>query len=156
VTYTQAAALGVLAALVLDLAVLRTRLVLGVAFWAAYPVVLVFQLLANGVLTGLGVVRYDPHAIIGARLAYAPVEDLAFGFALVLSTLSVWVRLGAAARVPSGSAGAQRGGAGQLGEYGGAGRVQGCTGQRSQRSPGQLGDTPLGTGQRPGTGDDLA
>jgi len=91
VTYTGAAALGVLAALALDLAVLRSRLVLGVVFWATYPIVVAFQLLSNGILAGLGVVRYDARAIIGVRLAYAPVEDLAFGFALVLTTLSVWV-----------------------------------------------------------------
>ena len=50
-----------------------------------------FQLLSNGVLTGRGVVRYAPEAITGLRVAYAPVEDLMFGFALVLFTLSLWV-----------------------------------------------------------------
>src|SRR5437764_6236476 len=71
VSYTVAAGLAVLGALALDLLVLRTRLV-----------------------AGRQVVRYDPHAILGLRLAYAPVEDLGFGYALVLVTLSVWVRLG--------------------------------------------------------------
>jgi lycopene cyclase domain-containing protein len=94
VTYTLAAGVGVVAALALDLVVLRTRLVLRLVFWATYPIVLVFQLLANGVLTGRGVVRYAPSAILGWRVAYAPVEDLAFGFALVLSSLAVWVWLG--------------------------------------------------------------
>jgi lycopene cyclase domain-containing protein len=93
VTYTVAAALGVLGALTLDVAVLRTRLVTRLAFWATYPIILGFQLLSNSVLTGLGVVRYNPAAILGPRIAYAPVEDLAFGFALVLTTLSVWVWL---------------------------------------------------------------
>ena len=93
-SYTLAAGLGVLGALGLDLLVLRTRLVAGLVFWATYPIVLVGQLVANGVLTGRGVVRYDPGAILGPRVAYAPVEDLAFGFALVLSALSVWVWLG--------------------------------------------------------------
>jgi lycopene cyclase domain-containing protein len=93
-TYTAAAALGVLGALVLDLGVLRTRLVASVTFWATYPIILGFQLLANGILTGRGVVRYSPAAILGPRLVYAPVEDLAFGFALVLMSLSVWVWLG--------------------------------------------------------------
>jgi lycopene cyclase domain-containing protein len=90
VTYTAAAALGVLGALLLDLVVLGTRVVAGRAFWTAYPIVLAGQLLSNGVLTGLGVVRYDPAAIVGLRLAYAPVEDLAFGFALVVTSLSLW------------------------------------------------------------------
>ncbi len=93
-SYTVAAALGVLGALVADLWVLRTRLVTRVTFWATYPIILGFQLAANGILTGWGVVRYNPDAILGPRLVYAPVEDLAFGFALVLTSLSVWVRLG--------------------------------------------------------------
>jgi lycopene cyclase domain-containing protein len=94
VTYTEAALAGVAGALLVDLVLLRTRLVASRTFWLAYPIVLAGQLLANGVLTGRRIVRYDPHAIIGWRLAYAPVEDLAFGFALVLSTLSLWVWLG--------------------------------------------------------------
>jgi lycopene cyclase domain-containing protein len=91
VTYTVAALLGVAGALAVDLAVLRTRLVARRVFWATYPIVLFFQLLANGVLTGRGVVRYHPGAVTGWRVAYAPVEDLVFGFALVLLTLSLWV-----------------------------------------------------------------
>jgi lycopene cyclase domain-containing protein len=94
VTYTAAAVLGVLFALLVDLVVLRTRLVARRAFWLAYPIILAGQLLVNGLLTGLRVVRYAPSAILGPRIAYAPVEDLLFGFALVLVTLSGWVWLG--------------------------------------------------------------
>jgi lycopene cyclase domain-containing protein len=93
-TYTVAALLGVAGALTVDLAVLRTRLVTRVVFWATYPIVFVFQLLSNGILTGRRIVIYDPAAILGLRLAYAPVEDLLFGFAMVLLTLSIWVWLG--------------------------------------------------------------
>ncbi|MEV4755466.1 lycopene cyclase domain-containing protein [Micromonospora sp. NPDC049559] len=90
-SYTAAALLGVAGALLVDLAVLRTRLVRRRVFWATYPIIIFFQLLSNGILTGRGIVRYDPAAIVGLRLAYAPVEDLLFGFALVLTTLSLWV-----------------------------------------------------------------
>lgn len=93
-TYTASAAVAVVAALVLDLAVLRTCLVMRAVFWCAYPIILVFQLASNGVLTGRDIVLYAPRAIIGVRVAHAPVEDLGFGFALVLVTLSVWVWLG--------------------------------------------------------------
>jgi lycopene cyclase domain-containing protein len=93
VTYTVAALLGVLGALLADLFVLRTRLVTKVVFWATYPIVITFQLLSNGILTSRHIVVYDPSAIIGVRLAYAPIEDLFFGFALVLLALSIWVRL---------------------------------------------------------------
>jgi lycopene cyclase domain-containing protein len=91
VSYTAAAVTGALAAVLLDLFVLRTRLVLRGLFWATYPIILAFQLLSNGILTGRGVVRYDPDAIVGLRVVYAPVEDLIFGFALVLTTLALWV-----------------------------------------------------------------
>jgi lycopene cyclase domain-containing protein len=91
VTYTAAALLGALGSAVLDLVVLRSRVLAGKAFWVAYVIIVGFQLITNGVLTGQGVVRYDESAITGARIAYAPVEDLLFGFALVVQTLSWWV-----------------------------------------------------------------
>ncbi len=100
-TYTVAALLGVLLAALLDLAVLRTRLLLRKGFWTAYAIMLFFQLVVNGVLTGLKIVRYDRDQIIGVRIAYAPVEDLVFGFALILFTLTLWVWAGRS----SGSAG---------------------------------------------------
>lgn len=95
-TYTALAVAGVAVAVVVDL-LLRTSLVRRKAFWTAYGIVLFFQLVVNGVLTGIPVVRYDADAIIGWRIAFAPVEDVLFGFAMVLVTLSAWVRLGARA-----------------------------------------------------------
>ncbi|MCW2537344.1 MAG: lycopene cyclase domain protein [Modestobacter sp.] len=89
-SYSALAVLAVVAVLVMDLAVYRTRLVTRRVFWVAYAIVLVFQLLMNGVLTGLDVVTYDPSAIWGLRIAYAPVEDLLFGFAMVTLTLASW------------------------------------------------------------------
>ena len=93
-TYTQLAVLGVVVVVVLDLGVVRTRLLRRRVFWAAYAIVLFFQLITNGLLTGLPVVRYDQADIIGWRLVYAPVEDVLFGFAMVVITLSIWVWLG--------------------------------------------------------------
>lgn len=99
-TYTQLCLLAVPASLALDLVVLRTRLVTRGAFWASYAIIVVFQLMTNGWLTGRRIVTYDADAVLGGaqpvllgagRLFYAPVEDLAFGFALVLQTLAWWV-----------------------------------------------------------------
>jgi lycopene cyclase domain-containing protein len=90
VSYSALAVLAVVAVLVVDLAVYRTRLVTRRVFWATYAIVVVFQLLMNGVLTGLDVVTYDPDTVWGLRIAYAPVEDLLFGFALVTLTLASW------------------------------------------------------------------
>jgi lycopene cyclase domain-containing protein len=103
VTYTGIAITGVLVALVLDRWIARTRLTTTRDWWAAYAIIVFFQLLTNGWLTGRGIVRYAPDAIIGSgdvvfvgegRLVFAPVEDLAFGFALVLTSCVVWVWLG--------------------------------------------------------------
>ena len=93
-SYTQLSVVAVVAAVVVDLFLARTRLLARKAFWTAYAIVLIFQLIVNGVLTGVPVVRYDASTIIGARFAYAPVEDLLFGFSMVLLTLTTWVWLG--------------------------------------------------------------
>ena len=104
-TYTQIGLLAVGLAVVIDLLILRTRLLRRRAFWTAYAIIVFFQLVTNGVLTGFRIVRYDGDAIIGSstpvdapppfigdgRLAYAPVEDLMFGFAMVMLTLTLWV-----------------------------------------------------------------
>ena len=97
-TYTWAAVIAVVAAAVVDGVVLGTGLLRRRVFWVSYAIVFTFQLVVNGVLTGLPVVRYDPRYIVGARVAWAPMEDIGFGFALVTLTLSVWVRLGRSAR----------------------------------------------------------
>ncbi len=117
-SYTTAALVGIVVAVVLDLAVLRTRLLATRPWWLAYAIVVAFQLLTNGWLTGRLIVTYDPDAIIGAgsvpflgdgRIAYAPVEDLGFGFALVLSTCALWVWWGLRlSPLPSRPAGTER------------------------------------------------
>ena len=104
-TYTALALVGIVVVIVLDLLVARTRLLGRRVFWLSYAIIVFFQLLTNGVLTGFGIVRYSGAAIMGesspadgpppffgqGRLAFAPVEDLMFGFALVLLTLVGWV-----------------------------------------------------------------
>ena len=100
-SYSALAVGAVVGVLVVDLAVYRTRMVTRPVFWVAYAIVIVFQLLMNGVLTGLGVVVYDPDAIWGLRIAYAPVEDLLFGFALVTLTLASWAAVNRRANTAS-------------------------------------------------------
>ena len=60
------------------------------SFWASYAIILPFQLLTNWWLTSRNIVIYDSHQIIGWRIASAPIEDLLFGFALVLGILQLW------------------------------------------------------------------
>jgi lycopene cyclase domain-containing protein len=94
VSYTQLALLGVAGAVLVDTVLLRTWLVRRRTYWTAYAIVLFFQLIVNGILTGFDIVRYDPGAILGWRVAFAPVEDILFGYAMVTLTLSTWVWLG--------------------------------------------------------------
>jgi lycopene cyclase domain-containing protein len=94
VSYTELALLGVAGAVLVDTVLLRTWLVRRRTYWTAYAIVLFFQLLTNGILTGFDIVRYDPAAILGWRVAFAPIEDLLFGYAMVTLTLSTWVWLG--------------------------------------------------------------
>jgi lycopene cyclase domain-containing protein len=100
VTYTIAAVLGVVFAVGLDLFVLRTKLLSRKVFWASYVIIFVFQLLVNGILTGQRLVVYSSSAILGSatphllgdwHVAYAPVEDLLFGFSLVVQSLAWWI-----------------------------------------------------------------
>lgn len=114
-TYTWLVGLALLGAAACDLALLRTRLLSRKAFWVSYAIMVSFQLLVNGLLTGLRIVQYDPDTILGPRLAYAPVEDLGFGFALILLTLSCWVALGRRATGMSVRASAARPGRAGLG-----------------------------------------
>jgi len=107
-TYTQLGLSAVVIAVLIDVIGLRTRMVTRKVFWVSYMIIFVFQLITNGVLTGFRIVRYAGDAIIGSttpidsappfigdgRLIFAPVEDLLFGFSLVLITLSMWVWLG--------------------------------------------------------------
>ena len=99
-SYTALVLVAVPVSVLLDVVILRTRLITRRAFWVAYAIVLAFQLLTNAWLTGRGVVRYDAAAVVGGsravpfghgRLLFAPVEDIGFGFALVLQSLAWWV-----------------------------------------------------------------
>jgi lycopene cyclase domain-containing protein len=92
-TYTALAVLSVILVLAAELLVIKSQLLKKPAFYFGYAIVLFFQLLTNGYLTKLGIVLYDPAVILGPRIAFAPVEDLLFGFSLVFLSLAIWVRL---------------------------------------------------------------
>lgn len=89
-TYTALAITGVLFAIVTDLFIARTRLLTTKRFWTSYAIIIFFQLITNWWLTSRNIVMYNPDAIIGVRICSAPVEDLLFGFALVLSVMGMW------------------------------------------------------------------
>lgn len=101
-TYTQIGIAVVIASIVTDVLILRTRLVTRRGFWVSYAIVLFFQLLTNGVLTWLQVFRYSDTMIVGSqpdqgpppfigngRIAFQPFEDLLMGFSLCLLATSL-------------------------------------------------------------------
>jgi lycopene cyclase domain-containing protein len=94
-TYTQLAISAVVIVIILDLYVIKTGLLKLKVFWTSYAIIVGFQLLTNWWLTSRNIVMYSPDAILGLRIASAPVEDLLFGFALVVGVLVNWIRLGA-------------------------------------------------------------
>lgn len=94
ITYTALAVVSVVLAVLLEWKVIRSGLFKTSSFYIAYLIVLFFQLLTNGYLTSNDIVQYDEDAITGLRVAFAPAEDLLFGFTLVTLTMAVWSRVG--------------------------------------------------------------
>lgn len=90
-TYSQIVILALVSAVSLDLFIVKSSLIRRKAFWTTYAIILPFQLLTNWWLTSREIVTYSADAISGLRLAAAPIEDLVYGFALILSVLSLWV-----------------------------------------------------------------
>ena len=93
-TYTQIALLSFVLAIVFDLKVTKIHLITRKVFWTSYAIIVPFQFITNWWLTSRNIVMYKPESIIGLRIASAPVEDLFFGFSLLLSVLSLWVYIG--------------------------------------------------------------
>ena len=92
--YTGIAVTAFLFSIIFDLYIIKSRLLTRAVFWTSYSITLFFQLITNWWLTSREIVMYDPDAIIGIRIASAPAEDLFFGFALVLSVMSLWIYWG--------------------------------------------------------------
>ena len=89
-TYSDIALNAVVFAVIADLFLLRTKMMTRGIFWITYGLILPFQLLTNWWLTSKSIVMYSSSQIIGRRLAGAPIEDLLFGFSMILFTIAVW------------------------------------------------------------------
>jgi lycopene cyclase domain-containing protein len=91
--YFLLAQLAIVAVVLAEIFIFKTGLFSDIRFWLAYGIVVFFQLLTNGYLTFNEIVTYNPEVIGGTRVAFAPVEDLFFGFSLVTMTMLVWVKI---------------------------------------------------------------
>ena len=94
-SYSDIAVAAVFVAVVVDLFLFKNSLLTRLAFWLSYMIILPFQLMTNWWLThlrgdGKAIVMYDPDSITGYRIAAAPIEDLLFGFSMILLTISAW------------------------------------------------------------------
>ncbi len=88
---------GMAITVLVDVVLLRTRVLLTKVFWISLSIMWFFQILVDGWLTKLSapVVLYNEMRFSGQRLFFdSPIEDFGFGFAMILLTLSVWEALG--------------------------------------------------------------
>ncbi|MEY3319554.1 MAG: lycopene cyclase domain-containing protein [Candidatus Nanopelagicaceae bacterium] len=90
-SYTELSILSVILVILIDRYILKSRLLEKKAYWTAYAIIIFFQLLTNWWLTSRNILSYSEAAIIGWRIASAPVEDLLFGFSMVTLTMSLWI-----------------------------------------------------------------
>ena len=88
--YSDIALDAVLVAVLLDLFILKSQMITQGIFWITYALILPFQLLTNWWLTSKNIVMYSSDQIIGRRLAGAPIEDLLFGFSMIVLSLALW------------------------------------------------------------------
>ncbi|MEY2447889.1 MAG: hypothetical protein QOH79_1365 [Acidimicrobiaceae bacterium] len=95
--YTVAAFAAAVLVVIVDLRVWRTGLFRSPVYWTAIGICLFFMILVNGWLTKLSapIVSYDPDQKTPWRFPWdIPIEDFAFGFALLHWVLARWVRSG--------------------------------------------------------------
>lgn len=89
-SYTAIAFIALITSVLADIELTRSKMIFRKSFWTSYAIILPFQLLTNWWLTSRNIVMYNSDSILGIRIASAPVEDLLFGFALILGVLQLW------------------------------------------------------------------
>lgn len=102
---------ALLAVVILELAVLRTGLFRTAAYWIAMAINLFFMVLVDGWLTKLSapIVLYAPEEKTPWRFPWdIPVEDFAFGIALLTLVMLLWDRAGRRDATGSGGAADRR------------------------------------------------
>ena len=95
--YTVWALAAAVAVILVEVLWLRTGVFKRPAYWITLAITWGFQVLVDGWLTKLSapVVLYNPHEYGGVRFPWdIPLEDFAYGFALVTLVLVLWLRLG--------------------------------------------------------------
>lgn len=88
--YTLLALASTLLVMLLDVAVLKTRLMKQLRFWAFIAVMFAFKLIVNGYLTWRPIVLYNEEFFLAKRLVTIPIEDFFYGFSLISLAVILW------------------------------------------------------------------
>ncbi len=93
--YSLWAVVAAVAVVVVEVGWARTGLFRRRTYWLTLAIVFAFQVLVDGWLTKLSapIVEYNSHEFAGIRFPWdIPIEDFAYGFALVTLALILWER----------------------------------------------------------------
>ena len=88
--YTLLAIASAIAVILLDLLVLRTRILVMKIFWIFLIVMYGFKTLVNGYLTWRPIVLYGEEFTSGVRFFTIPLEDYVYGFSLIALRVVLW------------------------------------------------------------------
>jgi lycopene cyclase domain-containing protein len=102
--YTLWAAVAVVGTVVVETAWVKTGLFRRPAYWVTIAITWAFQIPVDGWLTKLSapIVIYNSHDFSGIRFPWdIPIEDFAYGFALVTLVLIGWVKFGQQSNRPT-------------------------------------------------------
>ncbi|MBP7806955.1 lycopene cyclase domain-containing protein [Candidatus Saccharibacteria bacterium] len=88
-TYFGIALPFLISVLLLDLVILKSRVVQSRDFWIVLGIMLGFTAVFDQLFTGLPIVFYDFSLTSGVKLWYAPIEDFTYTIAAVIGIGSV-------------------------------------------------------------------
>ena len=88
--YTLLSILAAITVAVLDLVILRTKILRQSTFWIFLLVMYAFKTIVNGYLTWRPIVMYGEEFNLGIRIVTIPVEDYVYGFSLIALSVVVW------------------------------------------------------------------
>lgn len=88
--YTISVVIVTVLAVLTDLFILKTRLVLSKKFWIFWVVMTVLFFVINGYLTWRPIVIYGQQFFLNIRLFTIPLEDFLFGFSLITLNIAIW------------------------------------------------------------------
>lgn len=88
--YTLLATLSVFVIIVIDLGILKTRLISKRIFWIFWCIMFALLVIVNGYLTWRPIVIYNSSYFMNIRFFTIPIEDFLFGFSLITLNITIW------------------------------------------------------------------